>query len=194
MSGLSGWHQRGALSVPGSPAAPPGTPRKRTGRGGGLVVALLLLALTASAGAHQLQAALTTIEVNPRSELVEIVHRFYAHDAEHALNEVAGIGGDIRSDRDLQEAFGRYVARHFSLTDAEGTALKPELVGAEVEGDFLWVYQQLPADDFDRIARIGHDSLQEVWPQQENRVNLRRDDGVRTLILRSDDDRVSVPD
>jgi len=168
-------------------------PGRSTTRVGGLL-ALLLLTLSVSTSAHQLQAALTTIELNPRSELVEIVHRFYAHDAEHALAEVAGIEGDIRTDPALLEAFGRYVARHFSLTDAEGNALEPELVGAEVEGDFLWVYQQLPAGDFGRIARIGHDSLQEVWPQQENRVNLRRDDGVRTLILRNRDNRVAVPD
>ena len=156
--------------------------------------ALLLLSVAVSASAHQLQAALTTIELNPRSELVEIVHRFYAHDAEHALAEVAGIEGDIRTDRALQQAFGRYVARHFSLSDAEGRPLEPELVGAEVEGDFLWIYQQLPAKSFDRIARVGHDSLQEVWPDQENRVNLRRDDGVHTLILRSGDGAIAVPD
>jgi hypothetical protein len=176
-------------------ATPPRLPRRRVcgSRLRGLV-ALLLLGLATSSTAHQLQAALTTIEVNPHSERVEIVHRFYAHDAEHALDQVAGIRGDIRTDRALQEAFGRYVARRFSLTDADGSALEPELVGAEVDGDFLWVYQQLPGEDFERIARIGHDSLQEVWPQQENRVNLRRDDGVRTLILRKGDDLKAARD
>lgn len=167
--------------------------RRRAPRPGDLL-ALVLLGLVASSTAHQLQAALTTIGVNPRTGLVEIVHRFYAHDAEHALAEASGIEGDIHADPALQQAFGRYVARHFSLTDAEGRALEPELVGAEVEGDFLRVYQQLPGEAFDRIARVGHDSLQEVWPDQENRVNLRREEGVRTLILRSGDGSRAVPD
>lgn len=193
MTGSSSRATHRGAATPASCAARRRGAARSTARAGSLV-ALLLLGLAATATAHQLQAALTTIEVNPRSQLVEIVHRFYAHDAEHALAEVAGTEGDIHTDSALQQAFGRYVARHFSLIDAEGTPLEPELVGAEVEGDFLWVYQQLPGEAFDRIARVGHDSLQEVWPDQENRVNLRRDDGVRTLILRSGDDPAAVPD
>ena len=45
---------------------------------------------SAPLGAHQQKAALTTLRYNPRSNEVEIAHRFALHDAEHAAPEVTG--------------------------------------------------------------------------------------------------------
>mgnify|MGYP006272368483 FL=1 len=147
----------------------------------------VLLAGAAGAFAHQLKAALTTVRANPRTELVEVVHRFYVHDAEHAVRRLGGLRGDLFADRTLQTAFARYVAHRFTLADETGEALPLELVGTELEGDFLWVYQEMPAATLERVAAVRQEALQELWPEQVNQVNLERDGRVRTLLLRRGD-------
>lgn len=151
-----------------------------------------LLASTPAAG-HRLKESLTTIEVNARTQLVEIVHRYYVHDAEHAVSQLAGLSGDIRSDEMLQQAFGRYVARQFGLADADRTPLALDLLGVELEGPYLWVYQEMPAAHFGDIAYVRHRAMQDVWSDQVNQVNVKRDAGVRTLFVHYNDNLVVVP-
>jgi hypothetical protein len=153
----------------------------------------LLLALAGSPAAHQLKEALTTVEVNERSGLVEVVHRFWIHDAEHAVTRLGGLSGDIRTDPALQQAFGRYVARAFVLADAEGAPLELSLLGTEVDGPFIWVYEEMDADRFADIAFVAHGSMQEVWSDQLNQVNVKRPSGTRSLYLRAGDSLVAVP-
>jgi hypothetical protein len=148
-----------------------------------LPVLLAVLAATGPAGAHEIRIALTTVEPNPRSGLVEVMHRFWVHDAEHATQLLGGMTGDIVDDVALQRLFSRYVAQRFTLADADREPLALELVGAEVDGDFLWVYEQMPIDRFDAIRAVAHSSLQDVWTDQVNQVNVRRGDAVRTLYL-----------
>lgn len=147
--------------------------------------ALLLLVLSsAPLGAHQQKAALTTLRYNPRSDEVEIAHRFALHDAEHAAPEVTGGDAILRSDTARQWAFARYVHEAFRLTDDSGAVLPKDLVGVEVDGSLLWIYETLPGEAGPRIARIRHEALLALWPSQENWVNVVDAEGVRTLILR----------
>ena len=81
-------------------------------------------------------------------------------------------------------AFARYVHGAFRLTDDRGAELAKDLVGVEVDGSLLWIYETLPGEAGPRIARIRHDALLALWPSQENWVNVVDADGVRTLILR----------
>ncbi|HSG89109.1 MAG TPA: DUF6702 family protein [Pseudomonadales bacterium] len=151
------------------------------------LLALLLGGAPVTAGAHQLRAALTSLALNARTAQVEVIHRFYVHDAEHAVERLGGMRGDIGRDPALRDAFAHYVRTHFTLADANRTPLPIALVGAELDGDFLWVYEELPGDAWEKIAFVGHSSLQELWPEQENRVNLRTASGVHTVILHAGD-------
>lgn len=158
----------------------------------GSLLALAALAV-APATAHRLKESLTTLEVNERTQLVEIVHRFYVHDAEHAVSQLAGLTGDIRGDEMLQQAFGRYVARQFTLADADREPIALELLGVELEGPYLWVYQEMPAGRFDAIAFVRHQVMQDVWSDQVNQVNVKRTSGVRSLFVHYNDNLVPIP-
>jgi hypothetical protein len=151
-------------------------------RGGALL--LLILLACAPLGAHQQKAALTTVRYNPRSDEIEIAHRFYLHDAEHAAQEVTGAETILRSDTARQWAFARYVHEAFRLSTAEGQPLEKALVGVEVDGSLLWIYETLPGNQGEAIAQVRHEALLSLWPSQENWVNFYDSDGVRTLILR----------
>lgn len=159
----------------------------------GLVLAGLAAAIPQLGAAHQLKEALTTIEVNERTGLVEVIHRFWLHDAEHALGSLGGLTGDLRREEPLQEAFARYVARQFVLADAERQPLDVALLGVELEGSFIWVYQEMDAARFEDIAWIGHGTMQEVWSDQLNQVNVKRPTGTRSLYLRAGDALVAMP-
>jgi len=158
-----------------------------------LLAGLVLAGLAPLGAAHQLKEALTTIEVNARTGLVEVIHRFWLHDAEHALGSLGGLTGDLRREPPLQEAFARYVARQFVLADANREPLDVELLGVELEGSFIWVYQELDAERFGDIAWVGHGTMQEVWRDQLNQVNVKRPSGTRSLYLRAGDALVAMP-
>lgn len=150
-------------------------------------VAALWALLTAPAAAHQLKAAITTALFNPRSGDIEVMHRFYSHDAEHALGAITGAAADlVDSERDRLK-FAVYVHDHFALRGI-GAELAPlTLVGAELDGDFLWVYQRTPAPESLHGLAARFDALQDVWDEQINTLNVERGGSVRTLTFRSGD-------
>ena len=154
---------------------------------------LLCLLLPLTTSAHLTKAALTTVELNARTGLVEVVHRFLAHDAEHAITTLSGLSGDLRSDPVLQDAFARYVAGRFEMIDADGAPIDLELIGAELDGPYLWIYQEAAGDRFDAISGVGHPALQELWGEQINQVNVRTAAGMRTLHLDASRPRQRLP-
>lgn len=146
-----------------------------------LVLLTLLMACTAQA--HQMKTAITRVVFNDRTESVEIMHRFYVHDAEHALSELLGEQVHLSEHKAAQEQFGRYVMAHFSMGLAEGERLPLSAIGQEVDGKFIWVYQELPRPE--RISELwfAFDALQERWPDQVNQINVEGLGKVRSLVF-----------
>ena len=62
-----------------------------------LIGTLLFAAFFVSA--HQQKTAFSTVLFNPRSENIEIMHRFRVHDAEHAVKQILGKDADIINSR-----------------------------------------------------------------------------------------------
>ncbi len=81
-----------------------------------ITAALLVSAMSYStaAQAHQIKAAITTVLFNPRTENIEVMHRFNLHDAEHAVKALFDKHADIMDDIETQQQFADYVA-HQSL-------------------------------------------------------------------------------
>ena len=69
-----------------------------------LIGTLLFAAFFVSA--HQQKTAFSTILFNPRTENIEIMHRFRVHDAEHAVKEILGKNADIIGSKKTQNQFG----------------------------------------------------------------------------------------
>lgn len=147
---------------------------------------IALAALIAGASlAHKQKAAITEISFNPRSGMVEIAHRFNIHDAEHAISEVAGDRRDLSADADAQALFAAYVESHFDLTlNGQPAALR--LVGQEIEGGHLWVYQEAPSPVFVTRLALSQSALTEVWPGQVNTVNIKTGSVIQTRAFSDD--------
>ncbi len=153
----------------------------------GIMLLCVAVAAAASASAHRSKSALTTIERNPVSGRIEIVHSLHWHDAELGLAESTGIARLSLTTVESQARLALYVEERFGLADAKTSQVLPlELVGAEVSGDYVMVYQELAADLPAALA-VRHDVLRDVFPEQVNQVNLLQASKVRSLVFTGQD-------
>jgi hypothetical protein len=149
---------------------------------------IALLLSSAVSQAHRLPEGLTTVSYNPTTASTEIVHRLHVHDAETGLAEIMQNAQFTLGTLESQARFALYVEQRFTIRDnASGTALTLVLVGAELEGDQVLVFQEVAGALPFRVA-MRNDILREVYPDQVNKVNVVLDTGVRTLIFSGEDE------
>ncbi len=145
------------------------------------LVLLIAGALTAPAFAHQQKAAISTILFNPHTHNIEISHRFYLHDAEHAVRVIFGTRADILGSFKTRQEFNDYVAERFTLKDENGEVIPLASVGFEVEGKFFWVYQETSQPQKLTNMTVEYDALRDIWPSQINTINIEANGDIQTL-------------
>lgn len=155
-----------------------------------LIISSLLLAN--NSWAHQQKMAITRVELNPRSNMLEVMHRFVVHDAEHAVSEIFGKGADIIASTDTQAQFAQYVAERFGIYLPDNTALELTLVGYELDGKHFWVYQETKNPSSLAGLKIVHNALRDIWHAQTNTVNVKIDERINTLTFTDNTEVLSV--
>lgn len=151
---------------------------------------LVLVLVATSPSAHRMPGSLSTIKTNSISGATEVIHRLHTHDAE--LGIIA-----ILKDRSitLEQLVGRaqlalYVEERFLLATVNegsiGAPLELELIGAELDGEFVLVYQEVKGA-LPREIAIRNDILRDVFPDQVNHVNIAVSGEVRSLTFQEDD-------
>ena len=145
---------------------------------------VVLLLLAAPQGwTHQQKEAITRVFFNPRTNNIEVMHRFLLHDAEHAVKQLRNSDADILGSVDDREYFSSYVHSHFEIRDQDGRRLPLSPVGHEIEDRFLWVYAETAIPEDIESLSLRHDALRDIWPQQVNLVNVERSGNVRSAIF-----------
>lgn len=139
----------------------------------------MLTALTVSAFAHREPGILTTIEWNNSIERTEIIHRIHTHDAELGVAMVDNLPLLSVGNTEGMARIALYVENHFSILNEEGS-LDIELVGAELIGDYIFVYQEW-IDPLSTNIFIKNEILREIYPLQINQVNIISEGNIRTL-------------
>jgi len=139
----------------------------------------LLTALTVSAFAHREPGILTTIEWNNSIERTEIIHRIHTHDAELGVAMVDNLPLLSVGNTEGMARIALYVENHFSILSEE-SSLDIELVGAELIGDYIFVYQEW-IDPLSTNIFIKNEILREIYPLQINQVNIISEGNIRTL-------------
>lgn len=153
-----------------------------------LLSLLLLVSCSGQLAAHELKTALTKVLFNSRTGNIEVMHRFYVHDAEHGVKQLFDKNADLLSNEQTRQQFDQYVARHFSMRSLSGEAVKLNLLGGQLDGRFYWVYQEAPIPANLSGLSIQHSSLQAIWPSQVNTVNVEGKGAVKTLSFDSKTD------
>ena len=165
--------------------------------------ATLLVVASLPSYAHQQKTAVTRLLFNANTGSLEIMHRLFLHDAEHAASVVFGTKQDINESADSRALFGSYVVNRFAVAvDDLGSLqeLTPHYLGEEIDGQYLWVYQEVPdfaATHIDKALklRIINSVLRDVWPDQSNLVNVERGGNIEsiTFAVGADSLQVAVP-
>lgn len=156
-----------------------------------LPVILLVLANFVStnlAFAHQQKAAETTVLFNKNSGHLEVMHRFYLHDTEHAVQTLLDKNADILNSAKTQQQFAHYVTQQFLARTLDDKQLSLSSVGHEVDGKFFWVYQESVVPDTLSGIKLFNGALRELWPTQINMVNIEGKGQVRTLYFSDNKD------
>ena len=156
--------------------------------------ALIAMAFGASfsATAHELAIGFTEVSVIQADDgdcsndncRLEIAHRVSIHDAESTLMSVLGARPDLTGDPEAQSKLAAYVVDRFALGDAlTEKALDLTLLGGEVERGHYWIYQEAILDQPLEALSIAQGMLMDAIPAQTNRVNVKIDARVKTLIF-----------
>jgi len=156
-----------------------------------LCTVFLLALFTSIASAHQQKEAYITLLFNQSSGNLEVSHRFLIHDAEHIFAEIfdvkaLNLTGDLLTDERTQVAFAAYIETHFALANSAKTPLPLNSVGYEVEGKYLWVYQETPIPNTESLL-VKHSALHDLWPSQINHINVNINGQIRSLRLQKRD-------
>ena len=151
----------------------------------GLLSVLLLICCCGQLVAHEMKTALSKVLFNPRSGNIEVMHRFYVHDAEHGVKQLFDKNADLLNNAQTQQLFNQYVAERFSISSLTGDVIPLTLVGGQLDGRYDWVYQEAAMLADLTGLTIQHSSLQELWPSQVNTVNVEGRGAVKTLIFDS---------
>ncbi len=146
-----------------------------------LFLMLTLLLVTNYVFGHQQKAAETTILFNKRSGQLEVSHRFYLHDTEHAVQSLFDKYADILDSAQTQQQFAHYVAEQFLLHTLENEIIPLTSVGYEIEGKFFWVYQETAIPKNLTGVKLYNGALRDLWPTQINMVNIEGEGEVKTL-------------
>ena len=156
--------------------------RRAALRFGGILLGLLVIS---TGEAHQQKNAVTRILFNENTGNIEVMHRFFIHDAEHAAGLIFGERQMLAESRESRELFSSYVINRFSIEasfrEGNSEVLGLSYVGEEVDGQFLWVYQEIPAPDDIMAFTIVNLTLRDVWSDQSNLVNIERDGRIYSL-------------
>lgn len=157
---------------------------------------LLLVAIPLTGHAHQQKTAVTRVLFNPNTGNIEVMHRFAIHDAEHAASQIFGEQLNLMDSADSRRLFGNYVVNRFAMeatfADGQSKDLDLEYVGEEVDGQFLWVYQEIPEEAGITALSIVNLALRDVWADQSNLVNIERGGEVYGLVFEGGDEVLSV--
>ncbi len=147
---------------------PPGIGRRQL-----LWLAPALLSVAASrAEAHRAHVTLTRLQANPRAGTWELVHSLHYHDAAQVL---ARLAGGRRVEPTAVEGRARLaleLERCFRILGPDGKPLSIATVGAELEGDSVLVYQELPAPPARGTYTVECTLFQEVFPGQLNNLSV----------------------
>jgi len=135
------------------------------------------------ASAHRSHVSLTRLTPNLRASTWELVHYLHYHDCNELL---LALLPQRRLEPGSDEGKARlalYIEQHFSLSGPGAKALAVQTVGAEVVGDSLAVYRELPLPGIKGDYTVVTTLMYELFADQINNVSLEFAKPSQTLML-----------
>ena len=109
----------------------------------------------------------------------EITHRLHQHDSVALLRSMGFDNPDLDSLEHLA-VLAVYAARNTQLILKNGTLAVAEIIGAEAEGDFVFVYQE-SINQPSTLKKIATSVFMDINAEQINRVNILSKEKIHSL-------------
>jgi hypothetical protein len=134
---------------------------------------------------HKYYVSNTIIEMNSRSNLIEVTSKIFTDDLERALGSTDENPlriGDEKESISVNSLIENYLRKNLKIK-FDGHEVNMMWVGKEVEGEMVYVYFQVSDANNFSVAEVSNSSLFELFPGQINRVDLRFNGWTKTLQL-----------
>lgn len=145
-----------------------------------IAACLALACLPLTAAAHRVGIPVTTIEWNPGSETWEIIHRLDSHDFDPVMHQ-STLPSKLYATTEGILAIGDYIHENFSISGD----IETQYIGAEQEGDFVWIYFEMQAPD--QIIEIRDHLLMREGTASTALVNVKTPSGITSLVYTNGD-------
>lgn len=124
------------------------------------------------AAAHRAHVSLTRVLANPPAGTWEFVHSIHIHDAIRALAVWSPDEDPNPAAARARARIALEVERRIAWTMPDGRKLAPMMVGAELSGDDVLVYQESPAPAAAGEYTVECTLLHDVFADQRNMVQF----------------------
>lgn len=135
------------------------------------------------AWAHRLARTESDVTISQKGD-VSIVHVYHLQDAQSALFQAGLIDRPDLGSLRARAQLALYTEANFTLA-VSGTPVALDLIGAEIQGDSAYVYQEGHISD--GALSIDARMLRSLLKGQSNSVNIVRDGQTVTLDFSGDD-------
>ena len=133
--------------------------------------------------AHRLARTETEVRIDADGR-VDVIHVYHLQDAQSALYQSGVLDAPDLTPLRARAKLALYTNDHFAIASG-GVPISLEIIGAEIEGDSVYVYQQGQLGE--GALSIDARMLRPLLKQQINSVNIVRDGRTVTLDFIGDD-------
>ena len=135
------------------------------------ILVLIALGWGAQCLAHKYFFGLTELSVNPRTQSLEVIHQFTAHDIENAIAE--STQERFSPEHKNYEAYIKaYFEKNFTISKLDHKIVL-NWVGLEIVNGNLFVYQDAPFKNFLSGIVVKNQLLVDTYTKQVNTVNYQ---------------------
>lgn len=148
-----------------------------------LLFLLAIALLTAAGFTHKFYVSNTLIELNPRSQMMEVTCKLFTDDFERVLY-VNGIKTSLsnNTDANAKSVVEDYINQHLHLK-IDGAPVNMSFVGFESEADLTYCYFEfLPRQNFSNLL-VENTLFFEAIPEQKNLVDIRMNGWSKSTFL-----------
>ncbi|MCF6275077.1 MAG: hypothetical protein L3J05_04870 [Robiginitomaculum sp.] len=157
-----------------------------------LLASTVCAALPIRTWAHRQKQAMSHIEWNAKTKMLEVIHDLHAHDAEQVLARLGLINTpDITSLR-ARASLALYVQKNFKLATLDGQNLALTIIGAEAGTTYAHVYMEVEMAEAPPGLLITDTILQDIFVDQINQVNMTFGDTVKSAIFAAGDGQKKI--
>ena len=110
----------------------------------------------------------------------QVTHRLHSHEALLGAMSMAPDQKLSIDNLETQGLIALYVEQHFEIYDRDQNRVTLNLLGAEVDGDTVYVYQE-SSQQLPTSLLIQNAILLDKVPDQSNLVNIEDNNGIRSL-------------